>query len=97
MFHKLTALTLCLICLAMALLIFRQQRLELANRNASLLNETRLARQEIWEAQARGATLLHPSRLRQRLQDRNLQLEPQIVSPDDLGWSEPMNPGENLQ
>jgi hypothetical protein len=76
MFHKLAMLTVMLVCLAAALLLLRQQRLELANRNASLYWEIQRSRQAIWLAESRSAALLRPSELQNRIERTRLGLEP---------------------
>jgi len=78
MFHKLAILTLVLVCLAAALLLLRQQRLELANRNAALYWEIQRNRQAIWAAEARGAELLRPAELHKRIERARLDLEPHM-------------------
>lgn len=80
MFHKLAMLTLMLVCLGAALLLLRQQRLELANRNAALYWEIQRHRQVIWATEARGAELLRPSELQKRVERAKLGLEP--AAPD---------------
>ena len=76
MFHKLAMLTVMLVCLAAALLLLRQERLELANRNAFLYWEIQRHRQAIWLVEARGAELLRPAELHKRIERAKLGLEP---------------------
>ena len=76
MIRKLAILTLARVALAGALLVFRQQRLELANHNANLYGRIQDLRQDIWAAQVQSAILTRPQSLEQRVGRAKLKLEP---------------------
>jgi hypothetical protein len=76
MFHKLAILTILLVALGGALLVLRQERLEVANQNANLYWQIQQTRQAIWSAQADTAVLLRPGDLQRRIERARLHLEP---------------------
>ncbi|MBI1368918.1 MAG: hypothetical protein GC162_09730 [Planctomycetes bacterium] len=76
MFAKLVTMTLLLVCLASAMLVLRQHRIQLANDSAVLHQQIVHLRQEIWDAQGKAANVLEPRQLRNRIDAAQLALEP---------------------
>ena len=85
MFAKLVTLTLLFVCLAGAMLVLRQQRLELANESARLHGQVVDLREQIWDAQTRAAGELRPQQIETRIQQAQVAVEQ--TQPPTLGPS----------
>jgi len=83
MFAKLVTLTLLLVCLAGAMLVLRQHRLELANDSATLHNQVVDLREAIWDAQTRAAGQVRPQLLQDRIDEAQVAVE--TIPPPSLG------------
>ena len=83
MFAKLVTLTLLFVCVAGAMLVLRQQRLQLANESARLHGQVVELREGIWDAQTRAAGQLRPQEIESRLAESQIAVE--TTPPPTLG------------
>lgn len=81
MFPKLVMLTVLTICLAGALLLMRQHRIELAHRAARVHGQSINTRHDLWDVQAQAAGLMTPQSLQDRIAETRLAFEPAVPQP----------------
>ena len=81
MFIKLVSLIVVLMLLAVSLLVFRQQRIDLAHEIAGHHRAVQHHRQAIWRKQTRVAELCQPDVLRPRLEHIPVAFEPATPDP----------------
>ncbi len=82
MFAKLVTLIVVLMLLAVSLLVFRQQRLDLAHDIAAQHRSVQTSRHAIWKRETRVAELLRPSELMPRLESLPVALD--TATPDPV-------------